>query len=75
MDLNFDDFRGESFSIDGKKLQTFEDCKEWLALKSGFRTWNQLSSLTANSDLIKIFENQAMDLYTYLLAKGQIEIE
>lgn len=73
MNLNFDEFRGYCFSVDGKALSSYEDCKEWLALKFHYRGWAALVRQTGEEQMIRMFENQALDLYTYLLEKGQIK--
>ena len=73
MEFNFEDFRGECFSIDGKKLQTYEECKEWLAIKYHYRGWDVLVRMIDDRGIVKMFEEQAMDLYTYLLGKEQIK--
>lgn len=73
MDLNFEEFRGDFFSIDGHKVETFEECKDWIAFKFQHRGWEGLLRQTNDDAIIKEYENLALDLYSFLLGNGQIK--
>ncbi len=73
MNLNFDEFRGDFFSVDGRKVATFEDCKEWIAIKFHFRGWDGLLMQKTDQSILKQFEDLSLDLYSFLLDKGEIE--
>lgn len=73
MTLNFAEFRGDSFSIDGRKVKTFDDCKEWIAIRFNYRGWDGLLLHIIDRHTIKLFEDLACDLYSFLLSRGEIK--
>ena len=70
MEFNFEEYKAYDFVINGRKISTLEDCKEWISHQYLLTDWKKLLLENYPYELINKCESQALDLHLFLFLKG-----